>query len=62
MITGGINHQKPQGSDWVTGDGKNETARGNPGRSALAQLPARPGRRRQGTGNVVFVNLASSVA
>ena len=48
MILGGINHQKPQGSDWATGDGKNETARGNPGRSALAQLPAKAGQEETG--------------
>ena len=48
MITGEINHQKPQGSDWATGDGKNETARGNPGRSALAQLPAKAGQEETG--------------
>ena len=47
-ILGGINHQKPQGSDWATGDGKNETARGNPGRSALAQLPAKAGQEETG--------------
>ena len=48
MIIGEINHQKPQGSDWATGDGKNETARGNPGRSALAQLPAKAGQEETG--------------